>query len=133
MVECGADETAGKVNKDEEDAAVAAVVLFVENFGVAEGGNLKVRGQRDVGDNGFDGLLTIAPVIIVVLSSAMPTPMARLTWPDCAKDSNPTTARALGPVPSLGGPDRSTNAEASTSMAWKKVVRISQPRLRVLT
>lgn len=81
VVHCGADEATGEVRNYEKDAAVSAVVLFTEDVGVAQGGDLNVLGQRGVDNGRLDELLTIAPVIMVVLSSAIPTPMARLTWP----------------------------------------------------
>jgi hypothetical protein len=79
------------------------------------------------------GNLTTAPVIMVVLSSARPTPIARPTCPAWEKDSMPTIASARGPVSAPGIPDCSTSATMSTNIAWKNVVRISHDRLRVLT
>jgi len=81
-----------------------------------------------------EGLLTTAPVIMVVLSSARPTPIARLTCPAWAKDSKPTIVRALVPVLVLGSsPDHATSATTRINSAWMKVVKISQPRFRVRT
>jgi hypothetical protein len=127
-------EASSEICDDEQYAAVARMIVPAKDARVPKGRDLK----RTVSillkyKVEFRQKLTTAPVIIVVFSSAKPTPIARLTCPACAKDSNPTIASARGPVSSPGTPDRSTSATTSTSIAWKNVVRSSHDRLRVRT
>ena len=83
----GVERAAGKatcdISDDEKDSAISGMVRPAEEAWVSEGGDLSVSisirddGQRKASRE----MLTTAPVIMVVLSSARPTPMARLTCP----------------------------------------------------
>ena len=133
-VERAAGETTCDVSDDEKDSAISGMVRPAEEAWVSKGGDLREQiSIRDVSTR-RRGTLTTAPVIIVVLSSARPTPIARLTCPAWAKDSNPTIVRALVPVLFRGSsPDHATSATTRRKSAWMKVVRINQPRFRVRT
>lgn len=132
-VESTAGETARDVCENEEDSSVSGVIRPAEEAWVSKGGDLGVPNEYTCQWWDEMALFTTAPVIMVVLSSARPTPMARLTCPAWAKDNKPTIARALGPVSSRGSPDRATSATTRINSAWMKVVRISQPLFRVRT
>lgn len=98
-IQRGAGEAPSEICDEKEEAAVASMVVAMEDARIAQSRYLAtIISIQNWKEYGQGALRTTAPVIIVVLSSASPTPMARLTWPACAKDRRPTIVRALGPV-----------------------------------